>query len=57
MTRMRWVGSGQMDLGLDSLMGMEIKQMVEREAGVVLSIKEIRTVPSSSSPFPRLNGI
>lgn len=32
------------DLGLDSLMGVEIKQTLERNFSLVLSAKEIRTV-------------
>jgi fatty acid synthase len=34
------------DLGLDSLMGVEIKQALERDYDVVLSMKDIRTVRS-----------
>ncbi|CAM6002738.1 unnamed protein product [Sphagnum balticum] len=33
------------DLGLDSLMGVEIKQALERDYDVVLSMKDIRTAP------------
>lgn len=32
------------DLGLDSLMGVEIKQALERDYDIVLSMKDIRTV-------------
>jgi fatty acid synthase len=32
------------DLGLDSLMGVEIKQALERDYDITLSMKEIRTV-------------
>jgi len=32
------------DLGLDSLMGVEIKQALERDYEIVLSMKDIRTV-------------
>lgn len=32
------------DLGLDSLMGVEIKQALERDHDITLSMKEIRTV-------------
>lgn len=35
------------DLGLDSLMGVEIRQTLERDFDVVLSAKEIRTVRAS----------
>lgn len=32
------------DLGLDSLMGVEIKQALERDYDIVLSMKDIRTL-------------
>ncbi len=32
------------DLGLDSLMGVEIKQALERDYDIVLSMKDIRNV-------------
>lgn len=32
------------DLGLDSLMGVEIKQALERDYDITLSMKEIRTL-------------
>lgn len=35
------------DLGLDSLMGVEIKQALERDYDIVLSMKDIRTVRAS----------
>ena len=35
------------DLGLDSLMGVEIKQALERDYDIVLSMKDIRTVSNS----------
>ncbi len=38
------------DLGLDSLMGVEIKQALERDYDVVLSMKDIRTVRSPLVP-------
>ncbi len=38
-----------MELGLDSLMGMEIKQLIEKELNVGLSMKEIQNV----TPFYR----
>ena len=34
------------DLGIDSLMGMEIVQMLERNYEIVLSMKDIKTVCS-----------
>lgn len=37
------------DLGLDSLMGVEIKQALERDYDIVLSMKDIRTVCSTRS--------
>lgn len=39
------------DLGLDSLMGVEIKQALERDYDIVLSMKDIRTV-SIFNPEP-----
>lgn len=35
------------DLGLDSLMGVEIKQALERDYDIVLSMKDIRAVSSA----------
>ena len=35
------------DLGLDSLMGVEIKQALERDYDIVLSMKDIRTLTLS----------
>ena len=40
------------DLGIDSLMGVEIKQALERDYAVSLSMKEIRTV--EFGPFNHL---
>lgn len=39
------------DLGLDSLMGVEIKQALERDYDIVLSMKDIRTVSALSPPI------
>jgi acyl carrier protein len=43
------------NLGLDSLMGSEIKQALERDYDIVVSMKDIRTVgvrPVSTSTHP-----
>lgn len=39
------------DLGLDSLMGVEIRQALERDFDVVLSMKDIRNVGSTRVNF------
>ena len=35
------------DIGLDSLMAIEVKQIIERQTDVVLTVKEIRTLTFS----------